>query len=97
MSDDKVEVRNINSPDHITRVDRVKYEDMKQALLRVLPAEAPGLKVAEVQEALKPLLDQELFPGGAKSGWWLKCVQLDLEFKGVIARAETPPVRLYRL
>ncbi|MAM61884.1 hypothetical protein [Maritimibacter sp. UBA3975] len=97
MSEDKVEVRNINSPDHITRVDRVKYEDMKQALMQVLPSEAPGIKVAEAQDALKPLLDQALFPGGAKSGWWLKCVQLDLEFKGEIKRADKPPVRLYRV
>jgi hypothetical protein len=97
MSDDKIEVRNINSPDHITRVDRTKYEDMKQALLKVLPSEAPGLKVAEAQDALKPHLDQTLFPGGAKSGWWLKCVQLDLEFKGEIKRAEKPPVRLYKV
>jgi hypothetical protein len=96
MSDDKIEVRNVNAPDHITRVDRVKYEDMKQALMQVLPDEAPGMKVSDAQEALKPLLDQDLFPGGAKSGWWLKCVQLDLEFKGEIARAEKPPVRLYR-
>ena len=69
---------------------------MKQALLKVLPDEAPGMKVADAQEALKPHLDQSLFPGGAKSGWWLKCVQLDLEAKGTIARAPKPPVRLHR-
>ncbi|MBV7408444.1 hypothetical protein [Maritimibacter sp. DP1N21-5] len=97
MVDDKIEVRNINSPDHITRVDRAKYEDMKQALLAVLPEEAPGMKVPEAKEALLPKLDQSLFPGGDKAGWWLKCVQLDLEFKGVIARAEKPPVRLRRI
>ena len=96
MADDKIEVRNINSPDHITRVDRRKYEDMKQALLKVLPPEGPGMKVAEAQEAAKRHLDDALFPGGAKSGWWLKCVQLDLEFKGVIKRADKPPVRLFR-
>lgn len=96
MSEDKIEVRNVNSPDHITRVDRVKYQDMKQALMQVLPGDAPGMKVADAQEAVKPLLDQDLFPGGAKSGWWLKCVQLDLEFKGEIKRADKPPVRLYK-
>lgn len=97
MTDDKIEVRNVNSPDHITRVNRAKYEDMKQALLGVLPGEAPGMKVPEAREALLPALDPALFPGGDKAGWWLKCVQLDLEFKGVIARAPKPPVRLYRV
>lgn len=97
MSDDKIEVRNINAPDHITRVDRGKYEDMRQALMQVLPDAAPGMKVADAQAALIPCLDPALFPGGAKAGWWLKCVQLDLEFKGVIKRADTPPVRLYRV
>lgn len=96
MTDDRIEVRNVNSPDHITNVDRAKYEAMKSALMLVLPSEAPGMKVADAHEALKPHLDQELFPGGAKSGWWLKCVQLDLEFRGVLNRAEKPPVRLWR-
>lgn len=97
MADDKVEVRNINVPEHITRVDRAKYEDMRRALLAVLPNEAPGMKVADAKEALQGHLDQALFPGGATSGWWLKCVQLDLEFKGVIARADKPPVQLRKV
>lgn len=94
---DKIEVRNINSPGHITNVDKAKYMAMHDAMLQVLPAEAPGMKPADIQEAVKPLLPQELFPGGAKSGWWVKCVQLDLEFKQVVKRAEKPPVRLYKV
>jgi hypothetical protein len=30
-----------------------------------------------------------LFPQGAKSGWWQKAVQLDLEAKGAIVRDDT--------
>lgn len=63
----------------------------------VLPDAPPGLKVAEAKEKLLPHLDQRLFPGGAKAGWWLKAVHLDLEAKGIIARADASPVRLYRL
>jgi hypothetical protein len=77
-------------------VDRAKYEAMRDALLPVLPAKAPGLTVAEAKAALLPRLDQALFPGGDKAGWWLKAVQLDLEAKGVIARAKGSPVRLHR-
>ena len=93
---ERIEVRNVTSPGHITTVDRAKYMAMRQALMAVLPDIAPGLTPAEAHQALLPQLDPQLFPGGAKAGWWLKCVQLDLEFRGTLARATKPPVRLYR-
>lgn len=94
---DRIEVRNITSPHHVTTVDRAKYEAMRDALLAILPTAAPGPTVAEAQAALLPHLDQTLFPGGAKAGWWMKCVQLDLEARGIIARAPKSPVRLHRV
>jgi hypothetical protein len=96
-TDDKIEVQNINSPDHITRVDRSKYEAMKAALLTALPAQAPGLTAAEAKASLLTHLSTDLFPGGEKAGWWMKCVQLDLEAKAIIKRAETKPLRWFRL
>lgn len=93
---DRIEVRNVTSPDHITRVDRAKYEAMRQALLAVLPDGPPGMTVAEAQGALLAHLDATLFPGGAKAGWWMKCVQLDLEARGLLARGPKSPVRLFR-
>ena len=97
MSEDKVIVENINTPGRSERVNRAKYEAMRAALLPVLPSEGPGMSFAEAKEALKPHLPQDLFPGGATSGWWLKTVQLDLEAKGVIQRADKPPVRLWKV
>lgn len=96
MTDDKIEVENVTSPGRTTRVNRAKYMAMRTALMAVLPTSAPGMAVADAKAALLPRLDAELFPGGDKAGWWLKCVQLDLEAKGVIARADKPPVRLFR-
>jgi hypothetical protein len=93
--DDWIEIESITSS-HVQRVDRKKYTAMREASLAVLPVEAPGPTVAAAKEALLPLLPQALFPGGDKAGWWLKAAQLDLEKKGVIARAEGSPVRLYR-
>lgn len=93
---DRIEVENPNTPGRTERLDRAKYEAMRAALLPILPDTPPGLKVAEAKEALLPHLDANLFPGGAKAGWWLKAVQLDLEAKKIIARAEGSPVRLYR-
>ena len=97
MPDDKIVVENVNTPGRTTRVDRAKYDAMHKALMLVLPNTAPGLKVADAKAALLPHLDQTLFPGGATSGWWLKCVQLDLEAKGTIARAPSKPVQLYKV
>ena len=74
----------------------IKYEAMKKAVLAVLPKASPGLTVAEVQDRVVAHLPEDLFPGGAKSGWWMKAVQLDLEAKGVIARTRTSPLRLHR-
>ncbi|HEV7317350.1 MAG TPA: hypothetical protein VGO04_01900 [Ensifer sp.] len=93
---EKIEIQNVVSPGHIHRVDRAKYEAMREALLAVLPPAAPGLTVAEAKERLLPILSQELFPGGAKAGWWLKAVQLDLEAKGTVAREASKPLRLHR-
>lgn len=96
MPDDKIEIGNINTPGRTERVDRAKYLAMRDALLAVLPREAPGLKPADAREALLPRLPDDLFPQGKTAGWWLKAVQLDLEAKGVIKRAPLKPVQLYR-
>ncbi|MGR3320594.1 MAG: DUF6958 family protein [Pseudooceanicola sp.] len=93
---DKVEVRNVNHPDLVERVDAAKYDAMKAAVLAALPSGAPPMTVRELRAALDPHLSQEHFPGGAKAGWWLKCVHLDLEARGVLRREARPPVRLSR-
>ena len=95
-ADDRIEIQSITSPHHVQRVNRARYMAMREALLPVLPETAPGVTVAEAKAALLEHLSPELFPGGAKAGWWLKAVQLDLEAKGVIARGSAKPVRLYR-
>ncbi|MFG1495666.1 hypothetical protein ABMA57_03455 [Saccharospirillum sp. HFRX-1] len=93
---DKIAIESITSPHHIQRVDRSKYEAMRAALLAVLPDTPPGLSVAEAKAELLPLLPDALFPAGAKAGWWLKAVQLDLEAKGLIQRVAGKPLRLHR-
>lgn len=93
--DDKITIENIASPGHTYRVDRTKYMAMRDALMAILPGEPPGLTVAAAKEALLPHLSQTLFPGGAKAGWWLKAVHLDLEAKGALGRT-SKPVRLFR-
>lgn len=92
----KVLVENVNVPDRATRVDAVKYGEMRRALLKLLPRQSPGMTQSEVIDAVKPLLDAQIFPGGKTAGWWFKCVQLDLEAKGILTREPTKPLRWHR-
>jgi hypothetical protein len=93
---DKIDVQNVGQPGKTYRVDAAKYADMRAAVLAATPTEPPGIAVADLIEAVKPHLSPTLFPGGETAGWWVKCVQLDLEAKGLLKRAPKSPVRLYR-
>jgi hypothetical protein len=93
----RVTVQNILSPNHVTQVDAVKYNAMRNALLKVLPRKKPGIIYSEIRERVLPELPDDVFPAGATAGWWTKCVQLDLEAKGVIEReASAKPLRWHR-
>lgn len=87
---DKIAVENVNVPGHVTNVDAAKYHAMKDAMMQVMSAE--GMPAKAIKEAAKAHLPEDLFPGGATSGWWQKTVQLDLEAKGVIERHNTKPL-----
>ena len=91
MNGDKVEVENVNVPGQVTRVDAAKYHAMKDAMMRVMTGAAP-MTAKDIKDAAKAHLPEDLFPGGATSGWWQKSVQLDLEAKKVIKRHATKPL-----
>jgi hypothetical protein len=89
-------VANVLQPGKTYRVDAAKFGVVEAAVLAVLPDGPPGLTVADLKARMLPLLPDTLFPGGAKAGWWLKSVQLDLEARGVVARTGATPLRLHR-
>lgn len=92
----KFAVENVNHPGHVKLVDADMYKAMKRALLKAIPRTSPGLTVAEIERRAFAHLPKKLFPGGAKSGWWAKTVQLDLEARGILVRENTKPLRLRR-
>jgi hypothetical protein len=94
---ERVVVENINTPGRTTRVNAEMYHAMRRAMLEVLPFAEPGLTQAEVREAVIPHLPEDLYPGGAKAGWWAKTVQLDLEAKGIVVREATKPLRWHQV
>jgi hypothetical protein len=92
-----IEVLNVLQPGKSYSANREKYEAMKLAVLKVLPKSSPGMTVEELGRAVLAHLPQALFPGGEKSGWWIKCVQLDQEARGAITRENTKPLRLHKV
>ncbi|HEV7734671.1 MAG TPA: hypothetical protein VGR62_21035 [Candidatus Binatia bacterium] len=66
-------------------------------MLKALPRRSPGLEYGALKAAVLPLLPEDVFPDGARAGWWIKLVQLDLEAKGVIAREKVRPLRWRRV
>lgn len=93
--DDKIEIENVGQPGKTYRVDAAKFGAMREAVLKLLPTEAPGIAVADLIIAVKRHLPEALFPGGEKAGWWVKAVHLDLEAKRIVVRTPSP-VRLYK-
>ena len=69
---------------------------MRQVMLMAMPKGMPGITVADMNKRIVPELPESVFPGGAKAGWWIKCVQLDLEARGQIARQPTKPLRFHK-
>ena len=94
MSDETMEV--LTREGKPWRINRAKFEAMRESLLAALPDEAPGITVAEAKATLLLTLDADLFPGGEKAGWWIKAVQLDHEARGLIKRSKGSPLRIYR-
>lgn len=92
---DKIEVENVNHPGKVEHVDAAKYQAVRALMLAALPKGQPGLTAAELKDAMRPDLPQDLFPGGQALGWWAKCVQLDLEAKGLVQRAATKPLTFF--
>ncbi len=92
----RVRIENVNHPGSSTNVDAGPYNAMREALLAVLPAAAPGMTESQMRQAVLPKLPEDLFPGGARAGWWSKAVQLDLEAKGLIDRETSRPLRWHR-
>jgi hypothetical protein len=92
----RIAIESILHPGKSRSVDAARYGAMREALLKVLPSRSPGTTLAEASSAVRAHLPEDLFPGGATAGWWMKAVQLDLEAKGTIVREDTRPLRIRR-
>lgn len=65
-------------------IERVRYEPMRRALLKVIPRKRAGIALSEVRTLVEPLLPGFGFPPKASVGWHLIAVKQDLEARGEI-------------
>ncbi len=94
---ERIRIENVNHPGKSTSVVAGMYNAMRDAMLAVLPVAMPGLTQSQLRSAVVAHLPEDLYPGGARSAWWAKAVQLDLEAKGEIVRELSLPLRWHRL
>ena len=92
---EKFGMENVNHPGRVVKVEADKYRAVRDAVLAVLPAAAPGLTLAELKEAIRPLVPAAVFPDGFKAGWWMMGVQLDLRARGQVVAEDSKPMRLH--
>lgn len=67
-------------------VERAKYEEMRRALLRVIPRRREGVAFGELAGLVAEHLDEAVFPTPTKVMWWVTTVKQDLEARGEIER-----------
>jgi hypothetical protein len=67
------------------RIDAARYQAMKTAILKVVPATAEGVTFASLPALVAEQLPAETFRG-ASIPWYATTVKLDLEARGLIAR-----------
>ena len=91
---DTGEARNVNHLACQGRVNSAKYNAMKAAM-RAGMTGSDGMTQAEIKEAAKPHLPQDLFQAGKAAGWRSKTVQLDLAARGEMGRTKTKPLKFY--
>lgn len=66
------------------RIDRAKYDAMRRALLRCVPAAAGGIALAELARRVPAHLDRTVFGPKAGVTWYLIAVKQDLEARGLL-------------
>ena len=92
---EKIAMENVNKPGRLVNVDADKYWAVRNAIIEILPATAPGMTIVALKEAVRPLISEAVFPEGFKAGWWVMGLQLDLRAKNVLIAEDSKPMRLH--
>lgn len=79
-------------------IERDKYEEMRRAILRIVPRSSRGMLLSELADTLPHELDRAIFGPRVSITWYLVAVKQDLEARGEIEIVpEAKPQRLRRV
>jgi hypothetical protein len=91
-----VSTRNPGAGKRAPRIDAVRYEAMRAALLKVVPGAGDGVPFASLPALVAGDLPKDVFRG-ASIPWYVATVKLDLEARGLLRRVPgSRPQRLLR-
>lgn len=66
------------------RIERVKYDAMRRAILRCVPRTKEGIALTDLRARVSGLLAPAAFEAGDGVTWYLIAVKQDLEARGLI-------------
>ncbi len=80
-----------------TRIDKWKYDKIKEAVLACLPSSGEGALFKGLPDAVVEFIGRQEMQKIGSAAWYTTTVKLDLECKGVIRRINnSSPQRLIR-
>ena len=69
-----------------TRIDKWKYEVIREAILKVVPKEEPGMLFKELPQWLEGVINDEDRERLGSLMWYTTTVKLDMEVKGELIK-----------
>lgn len=80
------------------RIERAKYDEMRRALLRVIPRTKAGVPFMELRDLVHPLLSLDVFDAKTSVSWYVTTVKQDIEARGLVQQLPgRGPQRLQRI
>jgi hypothetical protein len=67
------------------RVTKATYDAYRDAAMQMIPADETGIELQPLIDGIVAILPPEVRENSSP-GWWMMCVKLDLEARGVIER-----------
>lgn len=78
-----------------TRIDRWKYDAVREAIIKVVPAEHPGIAFKDLAKLASKALTARNRKALGSIGWYVTTVKLDMETRGELRRLDgAKPQRL---
>ncbi len=84
--------KNVNKGVAGTRINKVKYETFRKAILAVVPKNKAGILFKDMPKLVARKIPKEMLPAKGSASWYTTVVKLDLEARKLIERipGETP-------